>query len=181
MSTRSDRFQVVVLCEDGNHYHFVRGFVMKKHANATFVPRMPAPGYGSGKAYVERNFHREVVETKKRSARARTRLVVVVDGDNASLMETTRRLETVSYHGATDENHVVMAIPRRNIETWMSHAAGRAVDESTNYKRPGGVGITAKRAGEELAQRMRAGRTDCDHLPTLQSAYERYRQVFDSL
>jgi hypothetical protein len=181
MSTSSDRFQVVVLCEDGNHYHFVRGFVMKKHANATFVPRMPAPGHGSGRAYVERHFHREVVETRKRTTRARTRLVVVVDGDNDTLLETARKLESVSYQGATDENHVVVAIPRRNIETWMSHAAGHSVDETTNFKRPGGVGITAKKAGETLAQRMPAGGTNCDHLPTLQSASERYREVFEGL
>ena len=181
MSTKSNRFQVVVLCEDNNHYHFVRGFLMTKHANATFVPRMPAPGSGSGRAFVERLFHREVVETKKRSAKARTRLVVMIDGDNDTLQEAVQRLQSQSNSGATKEDHVVVAIPRRNVETWMSFTVGRNVDEATNYKRPGGVGITAKRAGEELAESTRAGRTACESLPALQSAYERYTRVFAGL
>ena len=83
----------------------------------TFVSRMAVPGHGSGRAYVEHRFHREVVETRKRSAKARTRLVVVIDGDKDTVLETTQRLESLSYRGATDEDHVIMAIPKRNIET----------------------------------------------------------------
>lgn len=178
MSGGSDRFQVVVLCEDRNHYHFVRGFVGKRHPNASFVPRLSAPGIGSGRAFVESRFRKEVQETKKRLAKARTRLVVVIDGDNDAVPDVIRRLDLVSYLGATKEEHVVVAIPRRNIETWMSFAAGEAVDESTDYKSHRGTNVTAKKAGEEFATRIGRDRLDCETLPALLSAYERYAEVF---
>ena len=132
------RVQIVILCEDLQHEVFVFRFLKKiKKANRRNVTVRRSPkGRGSGAQYVIEHFPEEV-----RAFRSKPHLnlclVVVVDADTLSVEDRIRKLEeslrTAGQSGRTEEERIVMVIPRRNIETWIAYLDGNEVDETSPY------------------------------------------------
>jgi len=153
----------------------------RRHPGATFVRRQAPPGEGSGRAHVERRVAGEVRRTAKRLSHTKTRLIVVVDADSDTMEQAVARIEQHAYPGVTKERHVLTAVPRRNVETWMAFSSDMAVDESTDYKNALDRSVKASEAGRRLAERVNDPNQACPELPALQAARDRYLAVFVEL
>ena len=82
-------------------------------------------------------------EYRRRSKRAKTALVVVIDADIGDVKRRLRQLrDALSQNGLTERSEseaIVHLIPKRNIETWILCLTGKPVDEDTDYSHEPGV------------------------------------------
>jgi hypothetical protein len=97
----------------------------------------PAKGSGSGEQFVRNRYPAEVLEHRRRAARASALLVVVVDADTG----TTKARATQLSHALRDarikqrgaKEPIVVLTPKRHVETWIRVLLGNQVDEVTDY------------------------------------------------
>jgi hypothetical protein len=126
---------VIILCEDQAHNTFARAFLKRRNFNPKRVRTLPIPGRngGSGEAYVRRNFPDQLKAIRKR---ANAMLVVLVDADTKSVEERKQELMTECERNGVPERgdgeHVVLIVPKRNVETWLVYLTGGEVDEETS-------------------------------------------------
>jgi hypothetical protein len=81
-------------------------------------------------------------------------LVAIVDADN----ETTERrasqlsgaLEAASMDGRSNDEPIVVLIPKRHVETWIRALLGNNVGETTDYKYPKPTSSEIRQAAEIL-------------------------------
>lgn len=76
-------------------------------------------------------------------------LVVVIDADTSTVDQRLADLDAQAPRTADDR--VAIAIPRRNIETWIRYFLAPPVDEATDYKRTRGSD-DAREAASRLAR-----------------------------
>jgi hypothetical protein len=130
--------RVIVLAEDQCHQRFVHGYLRRLGYLPHDIRDAELPsGRGCGEQWVRERYEREVREYRRRSARAATALVAVIDADRG---DVNRRLQ--QFHQAliqarlaqrTPDERIVHLVPKRSIETWILCLNGGAVDEETDY------------------------------------------------
>ena len=182
----SDRIaQIVVLCEDARHFSFVNAYLSNWRIPAVEVVRRSNPaGGGSAEQFVRDNFRHEV--TNFRGAvtgrRRRAVLIVVIDADGSSLADEERALAASlrdnGVPAVSDQEAVVLLIPKWSIETWIEYLNGRPhVDEYTQYKRgaPPDRRIVHKAARELFELVHGPTPSDSGPLPALNEAIRRLR------
>lgn len=140
----SKRSLVVVLPEDKRHQQFVRRFLYRMgFSKHEIVMEAISGGRGSGEQWVRRSYPTQVRAYRRRSARAQTALMVVIDADTHGVERRLRQLRDALAHEGlaerSEDEAIVHLIPKRNIETWILCLSGRAVDEDTDYRREPGV------------------------------------------
>lgn len=134
----NDYTRVVVLCEDRQQEVFARHFLMScgidKHRIYT---DLSPKGKGSGEEYVRREYPRHVKSYRRLSKQQNAALVVIIDAD---CLEIDQRLSSLAAAlkeaGESDRNErerIGIFVPKRNIETWIYHLMGRAVNEEEAY------------------------------------------------
>ena len=131
MSTR-----IVLLCEDQQTDSFVRRFLGKRNFNNHDIHTLPLPlGGQSVEQWVRTRFPTELKAIRRRE---RAYLIVIIDADafttddrRAQLNRNCREQEIPERR---PEDPVIIAVPRRNIETWFAYLDGDAVDETTQYR-----------------------------------------------
>lgn len=89
---------------------------------------------------VREQFPVEVTTYRKRSARAETKLIAVVDADNFTVQERLAQLDQKLQESGvgptrTDVEQIARLVPRRNIETWFLCPNNVEVNEEADYKR----------------------------------------------
>jgi hypothetical protein len=131
--------EVVVLVEDNRHqqllFRYLRRIGLEPHAMRFVL----APS-GSGEQWVLEQFPVELTAYRRRSARAETKLIAVIDADNFTLPERLAQLDQKLREDGVeliriDVEQVAKLIPRRNIETWILCLSAVGVNEETDYKR----------------------------------------------
>ena len=131
---------IVVLCEDLQTNMFVRRFLMQRFGRR-FVKRSVkteplAAGRGSGEQLVRERFPSVLEKVRRRRG---INLIVVIDADVGSTEDRRRELKRACAEQGVDpvrsSERVVIAIPRRRIETWFHYLRGQEVDETTQYPR----------------------------------------------
>lgn len=128
------RTQIVLLCEDAQHEAFGRRFLEQCgwRKQQIRVERSPK-GETCGEQWVRERYPGEV-DGLRRSHVARA-LVVLIDADKhtsrADQLEDSLRNHNLAER--RDDEAIAILIPRRNIETWIHHLRGNAVDETTAY------------------------------------------------
>ncbi len=131
------RAQVILLCEDKQQEVLIRRVLSKLRGKDLFrtVP-MPC-GRGSGEQFVRDNFPGEL--KAQRTKAVTSVLVVVIDGDNIGIEGRRRQLHESCAAADVDPpkrgDRVLIAIPTRNIETWLSYLGGEDVTETDIYQR----------------------------------------------
>lgn len=143
--------RIVLLCEDSQTDSFVRRFLKRRNFKARDIDTLPLPdGQRSGEQWVRERYP---VELRAIRGRQRAYLIVVTDAD-AETTEVRRcrldeecRQEDVPVR--TGDDRVIIAVPRRNIETWLAYLAGTLVDETTRYPR-----LQRERDCDEHARRL---------------------------
>lgn len=116
----SSRF--VLLCEDSQTEIFVRRFLSHRNIRGRDVYTLPLPlGRQSGEQWVRTQFPKEL---KAIRARQGAWLLVVIDADARTTDGTLAWLDAECRRSnvppRTDDDRVVVAVPKRNIETWFS-------------------------------------------------------------
>jgi hypothetical protein len=131
---------VIVLVEDKRQqqliFRYLRRIGLEVHAMRFLLPYA-----GSGEQWVRERLPIELREYRRRSARAETKLIAVIDADNSTLPERLAQLDhKLQENGVEpirmDAEQVARLVPKRNIETWILCLNGNAVEEGeADYKR----------------------------------------------
>ena len=132
--------RVTVLAEDENHQSFAEGYLKRLgyEEHQIVWERIPS-GAGSGEQWVRDRYARAVREYRRRSARAATALLVLIDADDQEPARRQRQLASVLDVARKDGERIAHLIPKRSIETWILCLDGRAVNEVEDYRRDPGI------------------------------------------
>jgi hypothetical protein len=174
----SRRVQLVLLCEDEQHECFARRFLktMGWETRGMRVERGIA-GRGAAEALVRRQFPIELDAQRRRPVGQA--LVTVIDGDTEGVAARIRALDAACREAGVDvrrpNERALVAVPTRNIETWLAYLGGAEVDETNDtYPR-------LRRAGDcdgearALSDMCRAGALREPAPPSLVAACVEYR------
>lgn len=128
--------EIVVLCEDMAQAQFIRKFLkMRGYTNPRQIIVCPLPGGsgGAGEKYVRDQFPNELKAIRSRQNKG---LIVMIDADTGLVEERKRQLDVAcDNEGVPRRNQddpVVVAVPRRNIETWLLNLSGEAWREDSD-------------------------------------------------
>ncbi|MCX6842951.1 MAG: hypothetical protein NTX53_11790 [candidate division WOR-3 bacterium] len=175
MSAR--RVRVVLLCEDSQQETFVRRFLtgMNWEPRELRIEKNPR---GSGEQWVRCQFPKELKAYRNRMARAATALIAVIDADAGSVQDRIDELsEACSSRQIpfrTADEAVAIAVPRRNIETWIHYLRQNSVSEEIEYpklKNPS----ECRDAVDTLLEQCRGTGLKEDAPPSLAAACSEYQ------
>ena len=129
--------KVILLCEDLQTDVFVRRFLSRRNIKGRDIDTCPLPdGRQSGEQWVRTRFPEELKRIRRRQ---RALLIVVIDADVGSTgdrhMELERQCGEAGVERRKPEDPVIVAVPRRSIETWFEYLRGKSVDERKHYPR----------------------------------------------
>jgi hypothetical protein len=132
--------RVIVLTEDESHQSFADQFLKRLGygRHQIFLERVPN-GAGSGEKWVRDNYSRAVEAYRRRSAKAATALLVVIDADDQEPVRRQRQLEAELDVARTEDERITHLIPKRNIETWILCLDGNPVNEVDDYSKAHGI------------------------------------------
>lgn len=169
----TDLSLVIILAEDEMQARFVRRYLERLY-NARppqiRVAKLPN-GRGCGEQWVRQQYANEVKEFRKRSAKAATALIVVIDVDTEEPAVRLQELQKESWPLRSDKEKIVHFLPKRNIETWILFLNGTIVEENTSYKKWADLGSQIKFAVATLFEWSRKNATAPDHcIPSLRQA-----------
>ena len=130
------RVGIVRLCEDSQHEAFVRRFLKGMGWNIRELRVEKCPS-GSGEQWVRERFPDELRIYRKRRPRAASALIAMIDADVKAVQDRMNEFEEacnarqMAFRG--DDEAVVIAVPKRNIETWVHYLGGQEVNELDVY------------------------------------------------
>ncbi len=127
--------KIVLLCEDSQTNSFVRRFLKRRNFSNRDIQTLPlSAGQGSGEQRVRAQYPNQL---KAIRAKRDAYLIVVIDADTHTTSQRRDQLDDVcrqqNVPARTDEDSVILVIPKRNIETWFEYLNGSVVDEETRY------------------------------------------------
>lgn len=142
------RCQWIVLGEDTRHLNFVYHWLRARGVAGGKIRKQPVPaGSGAGEQSVRRRYAAELRSLRSHNYLLAA-LVVVIDADTGTVDD--RVAELAAELPREPRDRVALAIPRRNIETWIHHLLAPPADEETDYKRlhsDDDVRVAAQRLG----------------------------------
>jgi hypothetical protein len=132
------RVKIVLLSEDSQHEAFARRFLegMRWNMRELRVEKSPT-ARGSAAQWVKETFPAELRIYRQRRQRAASGLIAMIDADAGEVQDRISEFEAAC--GATqipfrtDGETVAIAVPKRNIETWIHYLNGRQVNEQDDY------------------------------------------------
>lgn len=130
---------IILLCEDQRTNTFVRRFLKSRNFRSRDINTLPLPfetTQGAGEQWVREQFPKQLRAIR---GKERTVLLVVTDADVGTTANRRARLDrqcdTNKVRRRQPTDPVIVAVPRRNIETWLWHLeTGEAVDQTHDYK-----------------------------------------------
>ena len=134
------RVKIVLLCEDSQHEAFTRRFLkgMGWNTREIRVEKSPSP-LGSAEQWVRENFSDELSVYRQRRQKATSALIAMIDADTKSVQDRINQFEracdSMQIAFRTADEAVAIAVPKRNIETWIYYLRGRPVNEQGPYPR----------------------------------------------
>ena len=135
------RVKIVVLCEDSQHEAFIRRFLkgMGWDTRVIRVEKSPS-ALGAAEQWVREKFAYELMAYRQRRQRAASALMTMIDADKKDVLdrinefEKTCNAQQIAFR--TDDEAVAIAVPKRNIETWIHYLDGNTVDENRSKPYP---------------------------------------------
>lgn len=138
MSTR--RVKIVLLCEDSQHEAFIRRFLkgMGYNTRELRVEKSPS-GRGAADQYVRNRFPKELKAYRDRSHRAASALIAMIDADGnevqGRISELKQECQSEGVPFREPGEAVAIAVPRRNIETWIHYLNAEQANETDVYSK----------------------------------------------
>ena len=134
MSTR--RVKIVILCEDSQQEAFIRRFLKGMGWQMREVRVEKSPG-GSAEQWVRERFPLELRVYKQRRNLASSALIAMIDADTRQVEERIgelkRECDSAGVPFRDNDEAVAIAVPKRNIETWIHYLDGQNVTEIDIY------------------------------------------------
>lgn len=165
---------IVILAEDLRQANFARRWLIRRgHEGRSITTNFCPPGSQSAEQYVRQRYPGELVEQRRRAAKHRSALVVLIDADTESVPRHHQQLAEAMKREPADS--VAFLVPKRNIETWLLFLCGEEVTEDLDYK-----GRTMPKGAEaKAAEQFAAGiNTPPAHwLPSLRGAATEARRI----
>jgi hypothetical protein len=177
MSTR--RVKVVLLCEDSQHEAFVRRFLegMGWNKRELRVEKSPS-AVGSAAQWVRQRFPIELRVYRQRQAASA--LIAIIDADTKSVQDRINELKDRCKSTGTPfrkrDEAVSIAVPKRNIETWIHYLNGESVNEEDKYPKLN-MERGCKPAVNHLVGLCKSTRIKPDAPPSLAAACEEYCRI----
>ena len=175
----------IILAEDPEQQNLVRRYLERCGHKAPFrlVALPPKASGGSGEKYVRDQYPTQVRACRSSLGRkAAALLIVIVDAD----AETTARratqlavaLRDTGQERRTDDEPIVVLIPKRHVETWIRALLDDVVNEHNDYKSPQPTGKEIRKATETLyAWTRRNAVARPDFPPSLRASKTEWRKV----
>ena len=134
------RVKIVLLCEDSQQEAFTRRFLkgMGWNTRELRVEKNPSAS-GSAEQWVREKFPDELSVYRQRRQRAASALIAMIDADNKDVQTRIAEFEgacnsmQIAFRAGGEA--VAIAVPRRNIETWIHYLTGRQVNEQDTYSK----------------------------------------------
>lgn len=172
------RVKIVLLCEDSQHEAFTRRFLngMGWNTRELRVEKSPSAG-GSAEQWVRERFPIELNVYRQRRQLSASALIAMVDADSRAVRDRIHEFENecvsrqISFR--TDDEAVAIAVPKRNIETWIYFLNGEKVDEETGYAKLSRE-RECKPAVDNLVNLCQAKGLSSEAPPALATACEEY-------
>lgn len=122
---------ITVICEGSSDASFVRQFLKRRgFDNRRITVRQYAEGKGSGEQSVRARYPNELSEVRRWQNRG---LIVMLDADAKTTADRKRELDAACQKAGVQTRQsgepVLLAIPKRNSETWYKHLHGVAASE----------------------------------------------------
>ncbi len=132
------RVKIVLLCEDSQHEAFTRRFLKGMGWNTREIRVEKSPSaLGSAEQWVREKFSDELSVYRQRRQQATSALIAMIDADTKSVQDRINDFEAacnsrqIAFRAADEA--VAIAVPKRNIETWIRYLSGRPVNEQDAY------------------------------------------------
>ena len=133
----------IILVEDVEQQILVRRYLERcGHGEGFRLVRLPAKGSGgSGEQYVRNQYPLQVQACRSSLGRRKSALlIVVIDADTETTQyratQLSDALKTANMDGRSNDEPIVVLIPKRHVETWIRALLGGQVDEAQDYKKP---------------------------------------------
>ncbi len=166
--TRSKLPQVVILCEDNQHYHALRAY-LELLGFSRFIQRKAVPGKGSGKDFVEKQYATELKAYRSKKGRLHIAMIVVIDADEHTVSEVKKQFVR------NEDEKIAIIVPKWHIETWFYYIEGNVCEEHEKYKNK--VRIKPTQAAKKLYEKCSPVLPQ-DAPPSLQDACREIQRLF---
>jgi hypothetical protein len=129
---------MIILCEDLQHATFFRRLLkdLGYPRRRIRVKRCP-DGQGAADQYVRNHYPSEVAEYRKNSTRINIGLLTVIDADELEVQkryrQLNRELDKEGLERRSQDEKICLAVPKRNIETWIYSLFGDEVNQTKAY------------------------------------------------
>ncbi|MCF8345878.1 MAG: hypothetical protein K9G38_01595 [Bacteroidales bacterium] len=151
--------QIIILCEDRAHHHFIKGYckaagIPARHIIMTYTC---PPGQQSAEQWVRERFEQTLITFRSKHRQGRKIcLIVMIDADRYTPEERKEQLQENLKRKSGEP--IGIFVPARNIQSWMAWLDGELSDEQTDYKQRYQKNIPNSEYGRRL---RRACGQDC--------------------
>ncbi len=132
------RVNIVLLCEDSQQEAFTRRFLKGMGWNTREIRVEKSPSaLGSAEQWVREKFPHELMAYRQRRQRAASAFIAMIDADTNGVQDRINQFEgacsSMQIAFRTAGEAVAIAVPKRNIETWIHFLSGESVNEEDVY------------------------------------------------
>ncbi len=160
--------QIIVRCEDLQQRVFIYRCLVNNGIHPRTIQIRHNPG-GDAKRFVLVQYPIQV-KALRRTPHISKAVISMIDADDRTVEERKREhdkaLEESGQEWRVDSDKIAILVPRRNIETWVHHLLGMAVNEHDEYPRFRGEERKCAPAAEDFSRRCPHGMRETD-LPSL--------------
>ncbi len=176
----------IVLAEDKEQQNLVRRYLERCGHDTRHLRFEPLPAKtsgGSGEKYVRDHYAEQVHACRSsRGKRASALLIVIIDADSQTTAwrasQLSNELEAADERALSDDEPIVVLIPKRHVETWIRALVGNAVDELTDYKKPVPTTAEIKNAAAKLYDCTRpSANLPAEYPPSLTDSIPRWQKI----
>lgn len=135
-----ERVRVVLLCEDDEHRRFAHHASRKLGRHYRELRLLVSPtGRGAAESWVRKRYAEEVLIHRRRaSSQGGLALVVVIDADRQTVDRRHQQLAAALKQSGIEERRpsekIVIWVPKRHIETWVTDLLQGNSNEHDDYK-----------------------------------------------
>jgi len=132
--------RLVLICEDREHERFARHAFLRLGFHRRELRFLTSPsGRGAANHWILNRYADEVRAHRHRSSSQKVGLVTVIDADKKTVAERHKQfsdqLKNAALPARSDDECIVLWVPRRHIETWVAYLRGEKVDEEMDCTR----------------------------------------------
>jgi hypothetical protein len=178
MSAR--RVKIVLVCEDSQHEAFTRRFLtgMGWNTRELRVEKSPSAS-GSAEQWGKAKFPNELMTYRQRRQRVASALIAMIVADSKDVQDRIDEFEdecnSMQIPFRANDEAVAIAVPRRNIETWIHYLDGESVNEQDDYLKLGRE-RRCKPGVNNLLQMCKSTGLEADAPPALATACDEYNE-----